>query len=114
MVRYINQFYSDLPVAVITAHGTPENAVAALKAGAFDYLSKPVGLKEVRDLVKSALSIPTQGQSYPNQRTLLGNSPPMHQLRATIDKLARSQAAVYINGESGSGNDRRALHQNGR
>lgn len=113
LVRYINQFYSDLPVAVITAHGTPENAVAALKAGAFDYLSKPVGLKEVRDLVKSALSIPTHGQSYPNQRTLLGNSPPMHQLRTTIDKLARSQAAVYINGESGSGKElaARMIHE---
>jgi two-component system response regulator PilR (NtrC family) len=58
LVKYIAQFCADLPVAVITAHGTAENAVAALKAGAFDYLAKPVSLKQLRDLVKSALSLP--------------------------------------------------------
>lgn len=113
LVRHINQFFTDLPVAVITAYGTTENAVAALKAGAFDYLSKPVGLKELRDLVKSALNIPTHEQSQSHPRMLLGNSPPMHQLRATIDKLARSQAAIYINGESGSGKElaARMIHE---
>ncbi len=113
LVKHINQYYTDLPIAVITAYGSTENAVAALKAGAFDYLSKPVGLKDLRDLVKSALSIPASEQSLSTQRTLLGNSLPMHQLRATIDKLARSQAAVYINGESGSGKElaARMIHE---
>ncbi|HRB29159.1 MAG: sigma-54 dependent transcriptional regulator [Nitrosomonas sp.] len=113
LVKHVNQYYTDLPIAVITAYGSTENAVAALKAGAFDYLSKPVGLKDLRDLVKSALSIPAPEQSLSTQRTLLGNSLPMHQLRATIDKLARSQAAVYINGESGSGKElaARMIHE---
>ncbi|GKS68760.1 two-component system, NtrC family, response regulator PilR [Nitrosomonas sp. PY1] len=113
LVKHVTQYYTDLPIAVITAYGSTENAVAALKAGAFDYLSKPVGLKGLRDLVKSALSIPTLEQPLPAQRMLLGNSPPMHQLRATIEKLARSQAAVYINGESGSGKElaARMIHE---
>jgi len=58
LVKYIAQHCADLPVAVITAYSSTENAVAALKAGAFDYLSKPVSLKQLRDLVKSALSLP--------------------------------------------------------
>ncbi|WP_374566560.1 sigma-54-dependent transcriptional regulator, partial [Nitrosomonas sp.] len=120
LVKYIAQFCADLPVAVITAHGTAENAVAALKAGAFDYLAKPVSLKQLRDLVKSALSLPPMAaQSAPpvsaqsNRRVLLGESQPMRQLRATIDKLSRSQAAVYISGESGSGKElaARMIHE---
>jgi len=111
LLQYITQHCAALPVAVITAFGTPENAVAALKAGAFDYLAKPVSLKQLRTLVKSALSLPPiQNEETPiknnnNQRVLLGESKPMHQLRATIEKLSRSQAAVYISGESGSGKE---------
>ncbi len=108
LVKYIAQHCADLPVAVITAHGTAENAVAALKAGAFDYLPKPVSLKQLRDLVKSALSLPplqSESVSQVQQRVLLGESQPMRQLRATIDKLSRSQAPVYISGESGSGKE---------
>lgn len=118
LVKYIAQQYADLPVAVITAHGTAENAVAALKAGAFDYLSKPVSLKQLRDLVKSALSLPpvqsgTVSSTRSNERVLLGESQPMRQLRATIDKLSRSQASVYISGESGSGKElaARMIHE---
>ncbi|WP_297324620.1 sigma-54 dependent transcriptional regulator [Nitrosomonas sp.] len=112
LVKFIASHCSSLPVAVITAYGTTENAVAALKAGAFDYLSKPVSLKQLRDLVKSALSLPpvltesaSAAQIQPNQRVLLGESQPMCQLRATIDKLSRSQASIYIYGESGSGKE---------
>ncbi|WP_375342112.1 sigma-54-dependent transcriptional regulator [Nitrosomonas sp. Nm84] len=112
LVKFIANHCSDLPVAVITAYSTTENAVAALKAGAFDYLSKPVSLKQLRDLVKSALSLPpvlTESASAapirPDQRVLLGESQPMRQLRATIDKLSRSQASIYIYGESGSGKE---------
>ncbi len=118
LVEYISQRYADVPIAVITAHGTTENAVAALKAGAFDYLPKPVSLKQLRDLVKSALSLPpvkieSMEQSRTSQRTILGESDSIRQLRATIDKLSRSQAAVYIGGESGSGKElaARMIHE---
>lgn len=118
LVNYISDHCSDLPVAIITAYGTTENAVAALKAGAYDYLPKPVALKQLRDLVKSALSLPplqteAPSQAQPGQRLLLGESLPMRQLRATIDKLSRSQASVYISGESGSGKElaARMIHE---
>jgi two-component system response regulator PilR (NtrC family) len=117
LVKYIAQHCADLPVAVITAHGTTENAVAALKAGAFDYLPKPVSLKQLRDLVKSALSLPPLPSEpvsqVQQQRVLLGESEPMRQLRVTIDKLSRSQAPVYISGESGSGKElaARMIHE---
>ncbi len=118
LVKYISQHYADVPSAVITAYGTTENAVAALKAGAFDYLPKPVSLKQLRDLVKSALNLPpikieSAERSETSQRTLLGESESMHQLRATIDKLSRSQASVYISGESGSGKElaARMIHE---
>lgn len=117
LVKYIAEHCADLPVAVITAHGTTENAVAALKAGAFDYLPKPVSLKQLRDLVKSALSLPPIASEsisqVQQQRVLLGESQPMRQLRATIDKLSRSQASVYISGESGSGKElaARMIHE---
>jgi two-component system response regulator PilR (NtrC family) len=116
LVRYIGTHCIDLPVAVITAHGSTENAVAALKAGAFDYVSKPLSLEQLRTLVKSALSLPqpTAPRAAAGHR-LLGESPPMQQVRAMIDKLARSQAPVYITGESGSGKElaARLIHENG-
>ncbi len=119
LVQYITQYCAGLPVAVITAYGTPENAVAALKAGAFDYLTKPVSLKQLRTLVKSALSLPpintarTLNSNTERLRTLLGDSSPMCELRSTIEKLSRSQAAVYISGESGSGKElaARMIHE---
>ncbi|TXI19564.1 MAG: sigma-54-dependent Fis family transcriptional regulator [Nitrosomonas sp.] len=118
LVKYITNHCSGLPVAVITAYGTTENAVAALKAGAFDYLSKPVSLKQLRDLVKSALSLPPIysepiSHTQSSHRTLLGESHPMRQLRTIIDKLSRSQASVYIYGESGSGKElaARMIHE---
>ena len=117
LVRHIGEHCSDLPVAVITAYGSAENAVAALKAGAFDYLSKPVSLEQLRTLVKSALKLPqppTAAQPAHRQQ-LLGDSPAMQQARDMIDKLARSQAPVYISGESGSGKElaARLIHEQG-
>jgi two-component system, NtrC family, response regulator PilR len=113
LVRHIAALAADLPVAVITAYGSTENAVAALKAGAFDYVSKPVGLEQLRALVKSALSLPEHAE--PSERGLLGASAPLAQARALIDKLARTQAPVYISGESGSGKElaARLIHENG-
>jgi two-component system response regulator PilR (NtrC family) len=114
LVRYIAQHCDDLPVAVITAHGSMENAVAALKAGAFDYIAKPVSLEQLRTLVRSALALPKPG-SRGAGHVLLGESPAIHQVRETIDKIARSQAPVYISGESGSGKElaARLIHDKG-
>ncbi|MEE8327715.1 MAG: sigma-54 dependent transcriptional regulator, partial [Nitrosomonadaceae bacterium] len=114
LVQHIVNFSIDLPVAVITAHGTTENAVAALKAGAFDYLAKPVSLQQLRSLVKSALNLPplknkVSSVSEDEGSMLLGESPPMLQLRSMVEKLSRSQAPVYINGESGSGKELAAM-----
>ncbi|WP_428827077.1 sigma-54-dependent transcriptional regulator [Azonexus sp. IMCC34842] len=106
IVRHIGEHHAQTPVAVITAFGSAENAVAALKAGAFDYLAKPVGLEQLRALVKSALRLPDGGsESVDPLQSLIGDSPSMQQVRAMIEKLARSQAPIYISGESGSGKE---------
>jgi two-component system response regulator PilR (NtrC family) len=106
LVRYIAEKNLDVPVAVITAHGNAENAVAALKAGAFDYLSKPVALDQLRALVKSALKLPqAHGAVESTERALLGHSPAIQRARDLIDRVARSQAPVHISGESGSGKE---------
>ena len=104
VVEHINQKGLDVPVAVITAFGSAENAVAALKAGAFDYLAKPVALEQLRALVKQALKVPEKAQAVTSYQ-LLGESPAMMQVRGLIDRLAKSQAPVFINGESGSGKE---------
>lgn len=113
IVRYINEHHPQTPVAVITAFGSAENAVAALKAGAFDYLAKPVGLDQLRALVKSALRLPDAETRAEDSSGLIGDSASMQQVRTMIDKLARSQAPVYISGESGSGKElaARLVHQ---
>ena len=114
VVEYISQKAIDTPVAVITAFGSAENAVAALKAGAFDYLAKPVALEQLRALVKQALKVPEKPQPATSYQ-LLGDSPAMQQVRAMIDRLAKSQAPVFINGESGSGKElaARMIHLKG-
>ncbi|WP_300441099.1 sigma-54 dependent transcriptional regulator [Zoogloea sp.] len=110
LVRYISENLRDLPVAVITAFGSMDNAVTALKAGAFDYLSKPVSIDQLRALVKSvfSLSSKTDEGERKDSSSLTGESPAMVQVRSLIDKLARSQAPVFISGESGSGKERAA------
>lgn len=116
LVRHIATLGVDLPVAVITAYGSAENAVAALKAGAFDYVSKPVGLEQLRALIKSVLSLPGRdGSDAMEGQQLLGESAPMKQVRELVGKLARTQAPVYISGESGSGKElaARLIHGNG-
>src|SRR6266513_2933192 len=114
VVEYISQKAIDVPVAVITAFGSAENAVAALKAGAFDYLSKPVALEQLRALVKQALKVPEKPQPSTSYQ-LLGDSPAMQLVRSMIDRLAKSQAPVFINGESGSGKElaARMIHLKG-
>src|SRR5574343_1158414 len=113
VVRQIGEKWPQMPVAVITAYGSAENAVAALKAGAFDYLAKPVGLEQLRALVKSALRLPGGGEESVTRHSLVGDSGSMQQVRALIEKLARSQASIYISGESGSGKElaARMIHE---
>jgi two-component system response regulator PilR (NtrC family) len=114
IVKHISQHCTDLPVAVITAHGNTENAVAALKAGAFDYVAKPVSLEQLRTLVKSALSLPQVSNAKSAEgHSLLGDSQAIQQVRAIVEKLGRSEAPVYISGESGSGKElaARLIHE---
>ncbi len=138
LVALISRDYPATPVAVITAFGSTDNAVAALKAGAFDYLSKPVALDHLRSLVQSAVRAygkdvrersgggkPASGgkattagdagdapADAPLLARLLGGSATMAEVRALIRRVARSQAPVAINGESGSGKElaARAVH----
>lgn len=111
IVRLIGAQYAETPVAVITAFGSADNAVAALKAGAFDYLAKPVALEQLRTLIKSALNLPQVGELPDGTSVggvsgqLTGESPAIVYVREMIGKLARSQAPVYISGESGSGKE---------
>jgi len=115
LLHYINEFHTGLPVAVITAHGSADNAVCALKAGAFDYLTKPISLKQLRPVVESALKLSVQtSKSQPNTIEMIGDSEQVRFVRSMIEKLARSQAPVYISGESGSGKELAAklIHKN--
>ncbi|MWK57694.1 response regulator [Pseudomonas otitidis] len=117
LVQYIQQRYPQVPVAMITAYGSLDTAINALKAGAFDFLTKPVDLGRLRELVATALRL-RSGESDEEASVdsrLLGESPPMRALRNQIQKLARSQAPVYISGESGSGKElvARLIHEQG-
>ena len=116
-VRHIQQTNPDIPVAMITAHGNMELAIEALKAGAFDFVSKPVDLHILRDLVSTALKLGHKAPDLPVDDTasLLGTSAAIQQTRNTITKLARSQAPVYISGESGAGKElaARLIHTTG-
>ncbi len=116
VVQYIAEHCPQVPVAIITAYGTAENAVAALKAGAFDYLAKPVSLDQLRALVKTALKVPdAQVKGKDPATNLIGRSGAMGEIRAQIGKLGRAQAPVHISGESGSGKElaARLIHQQG-
>jgi two-component system response regulator PilR (NtrC family) len=117
LIELIASRYPETPVAMITAHGNVDAAVEALKAGAFDFVSKPVDLSVLRRLVQNALQLGEQRRNQQSQTAgrLQGESPAMQQLRATISKVARSQAPVYISGESGVGKElvARLIHEQG-
>jgi two-component system response regulator PilR (NtrC family) len=112
-VAYAQKHYSQMPIAVITAHGNMESAILALKSGAFDFLTKPVDLGLLRTLVKSALQL--SKKSFKAKQQLVGDSKIMRDVRASITKLARSQAPIYISGETGTGKElaARMIHEYG-
>ena len=103
LVNHIQKTFPGLPVAVITAYGSTEAAIESLKAGAFDFVAKPIDLAGLRKLVDTALKLKQQKTS--NDGGLLGRTPAIEALRTLIDRLARSQAPVHISGESGTGKE---------
>jgi two-component system response regulator PilR (NtrC family) len=110
LVREVAASGKGTPIAVITAYGSADNAVVALKAGAFDYVSKPVVLEDLRVMVRSALRLAQPGADQPaaagaTPSRLIGDSVAMQNLRAQIARLARSMAPIAITGESGSGKE---------
>ena len=113
LVEWMQSNASGVPVAVITAHGNVETAVQALKLGAFDFISKPLDLQNLRNIVQSALKLEDAGPAAESR--LQGESPAMSQLRDMVDKVARSQAPVHISGESGTGKElvARLIHDSG-
>jgi len=112
LVEWMQTNAKGVPVAVITAHGNVETAVQALKLGAFDFISKPLDLNSLRNIVRTALKVE---ESKKPQSKLQGNSTVMQDLREMVDKVARSQAPVHISGESGTGKElvARLIHESG-
>ncbi len=117
LIEHVQQHHEGMPVAVITAFGSIELAIDSMKAGAFDFLSKPIDLERLRNLVSNALRLGEASATLqgPDQVQLLGDTEPMVHLRQQIVRLARSQAPVYISGESGTGKElvARLIHANG-
>ncbi|MGO1232136.1 MAG: sigma-54-dependent transcriptional regulator [Marinobacter sp.] len=119
LVHWIQQHAPNTPVAVITAYGSMDTAIESLKAGAFDFVSKPVELPRLRELVNSALKLSERDEHQSTDKDepglLLGDSPQIRKLRTQTRKLARSQAPVFISGESGSGKElvARMIHLQG-
>ncbi len=113
LVKWMQSHAPAVPVAVITAHGNVETAVQALKLGAFDFISKPLDLTHLRNIIENALKI--ESHTGEPQSRLLGRSVPMQELREMVDKVARSQAPVHISGESGTGKElvARLIHDSG-
>ena len=127
IINYIQDYKLNIPVAVITAFGSMETAVSAIKRGAYDIVSKPIDLQKLRELIDTGLILsasPAHSNAKCKLNTdtpesqdnlILGNSPAIKKLLSTIQKLARSQAPVYINGESGSGKElvAKSIHLSG-
>ena len=118
LVEHIQQHCPNTPTAVITAHGSIDLAIKAMKCGAFDFVSKPVSLDTLRNLVEKALTLPSAPQIETNidsRYQIIGDSVVMEELKSSIAKFARSQAPVFICGESGTGKElvARQIHAQG-
>ncbi len=119
LVEHIQQHCPDTPTAVITAHGSIDLAIKAMKSGAFDFVSKPVSLDTLRNLVEKALTLPRPTQQEPDaadsRYRIVGEAPAMVELKRSIAKFARSQAPVFIQGASGTGKElvARQIHLQG-
>ncbi len=119
LVEHIQQHCPDTPTAVITAHGSIDLAIKAMKSGAFDFVSKPVSLETLRNLVEKALTLPRTTQedagTADSRFQIIGESPAMLELKRSIAKFARSQAPVFIRGASGTGKElvARQIHLQG-
>jgi two-component system response regulator PilR (NtrC family) len=117
LVVHIQEQFSHIPVAMITAYGSVETAISALKAGAFDFISKPVDLNHLREVVTNALNLSAKPGNNNNANSkpnlIKGATPAINQLNKQVVKLARSQAPIYISGESGSGKElvAKMIHQ---
>ncbi len=113
LVQWMQKNATGVPVAVITAHGNVETAVQALKLGAFDFISKPLDLNNLRNIVGNALKLGERSSEGASR--LLGESPAMQRLREMIEQVARSQAPIHISGESGTGKElvARLIHESG-
>lgn len=109
LVKYVTQHYPKTPIAVLTAYGNMDIAISALKAGAFDFVSKPINQQHLHQLIRKAIYVPetdnVTGELPLEERMLIGRSPAIQKLRAAVQKIARSQAPVFITGESGTGKD---------
>ena len=117
LVEYIQEHHTNTPVAVITAHGSMELAIKAMKAGAYDFVSKPVSLDKLRTLIAQGLETASSEPSTSSITSyqIIGESPQIVALRKTISKFARSQAPVFIEGDSGTGKElvARQIHAQG-
>ncbi|MEG0341139.1 sigma-54-dependent transcriptional regulator [Acinetobacter sp. TY2] len=108
LVRHVSEHYPKTPIAVLTAYGNMEIAISALKAGAFDFVSKPINQMHLNQLMQKALHVPQADAEVNLQlehRMLIGDSDLIQKLREAIKKIARSQAPVFITGESGTGKE---------
>ena len=112
-VKEIQRQFPNLPTAVISAHGNMDTAIQALKNGAFDFVTKPIDLTQLRILIDNAIKLPADIPHSDNELT--GQCQLIRELKNTIDKLSRSQAPVYISGESGTGKElvARMIHDKG-
>ena len=119
LVEFIQAQFPNTPTAVITAHGSIDLAIKAMKSGAFDFVSKPVSLDTLRNLIDKALTLPSSSQqvasSSESAYQIIGETPVVVELRRSISKFARSQAPVFIEGQSGTGKElvARQIHLQG-
>jgi len=115
LVEFARKRHPGIPIVVITAHGNVESAVRALKAGAFDFIGKPIDLAQLRALIRNALRLPADSAGPPRRTRLVGDSPAIRHLLAETARLARGQAPVYIHGETGTGKElvARLIHEQG-